>query len=89
MGETLIAGAHRSGCFEPVGCRVRDRALRKKAPTLPHSICGSGARWCARAAAISDVPDTHVLDIELDVQQRLGARASFVAFAVNVPRSRS
>jgi hypothetical protein len=34
-------------------------------------MCGSGARWCARADAISDVPDMHVLDVEIDDQRRL------------------
>src|SRR5215211_893446 len=34
-------------------------------------MCGSGARWCARADAIFDVPDLHVLDVEIVDQQRL------------------
>jgi transposase len=34
-------------------------------------MCGSGARWCARADAIFDVPDMHVLDVEVDDQRRL------------------
>jgi transposase len=34
-------------------------------------MCGSGARWCARADAIFDVPDMHVLDVEIDDRQRL------------------
>jgi transposase len=34
-------------------------------------MCGSGARWCARADAIFDVPDMHVLEVEVDDQQRL------------------
>ena len=34
-------------------------------------MCGSGARWCARADAIFDVPDMHVVDVEIDDQQRL------------------
>jgi transposase len=34
-------------------------------------MCGSGARWCARADAIFDVPDMHVLDVEIDDKQRL------------------
>jgi transposase len=38
---------------------------------MPHSMCGSGARWCARADAIFDVPDMHVLDAQIDDQQRL------------------
>jgi hypothetical protein len=38
---------------------------------VPHSMCGSGARWCARADAIFDVPDMHVLDVEIDDRQRL------------------
>jgi transposase len=36
-----------------------------------HCMCGSGARWCARADAIFDVPDMHVVDVEIDDQQRL------------------
>src|SRR4029453_14044787 len=59
--------------IEGVGAfRIRgDQALREKAPTVPHSMCGSGARWCARADAIFDVPGMHVLDVEIDDQQRL------------------
>jgi transposase len=38
---------------------------------VPHSMCGSGARWCARADAIFDVPNMHVLEVEVDSQQRL------------------
>ena len=38
---------------------------------MPHSMCGSGARWCARADAIFDVPGMHVLDVEVDDRQRL------------------
>jgi transposase len=34
-------------------------------------MCGSSARWCARADAIFDVPDMHVLDVEIDGLQRL------------------
>ena len=34
-------------------------------------MCGSGARWCARADAIFDVAGMHVLDVEIDDQQRL------------------
>jgi hypothetical protein len=34
-------------------------------------MCGSGARWCARADAIFDVPNMHVLEVEVDSQQRL------------------
>ena len=34
-------------------------------------MCGSGARWCARADAIFDVPDMHVVDVEVDDEQRL------------------
>jgi uncharacterized membrane protein len=34
-------------------------------------MCGSGARWCARADAIFDVPDLHVLDVVDDDQDRL------------------
>jgi transposase len=32
---------------------------------------GSGARWCARADAIFDVTDMHVLTVEIDNQHRL------------------
>jgi transposase len=38
---------------------------------VSHSMCGSGARWCARADAIFDVPGMHVLDVEVDDRQRL------------------
>jgi hypothetical protein len=38
---------------------------------VPHSMCGSGARWCARADAIFDVPDMHVLGVEVDDRSRL------------------
>jgi transposase len=34
-------------------------------------MCGSSARWCARADAILDIPDMHVLSVEMDDQQRL------------------
>jgi transposase len=34
-------------------------------------MCGLGVRWCARADAIFAVPDMHVLDVEIDDQQRL------------------
>src|SRR5215204_766420 len=38
---------------------------------MDHPMCGSGARWCARADAIFDVPEMHVLDVEVDTEQRL------------------
>jgi transposase len=38
---------------------------------VPHSMCGSSARWCARADAIFDIPNMHVLEVEVDSQQRL------------------
>ena len=38
---------------------------------MPHSMCGSGARWCARADAIFDVPGLHVLKVEDDAEGRL------------------
>jgi transposase len=38
---------------------------------MDHPTCDSGARWCARADAIFDVPDMHVLEVEVDDQQRL------------------
>jgi transposase len=42
-----------------------------KAPTVTHCMCGPGVRWCARADAMFDVPGMHVLDVEVDDQQRL------------------
>jgi transposase len=36
-----------------------------------HSMCGSAARWCARADAIFDVPGMHVLDVNEDDRGRL------------------
>jgi transposase len=38
---------------------------------VAHSMCSSGARWCARADAIFDVPDMHVLQVQVDDKQRL------------------
>jgi transposase len=38
---------------------------------MDHPTCGSGVRWCARADAIFDVPDMHVLEVEVDDEQRL------------------
>src|SRR5512133_3308800 len=72
MGDGWAASVCLSS-IEGVGpFRIRgDQALRPKAPTVPHSMCGSGARWCARADAIFDVPDMHVLDVEIDDQRRL------------------
>jgi transposase len=34
-------------------------------------MCGSGARWCARADAIFGVPGMHILDVEVDDRARL------------------
>src|SRR5436189_4731039 len=34
-------------------------------------MCGLGARWCALADAIFDVPDLHVLEVNVDDLQRL------------------
>jgi ribosomal protein S27AE len=34
-------------------------------------MCGSAARWCARADAIFDVPGMHVLDVNEDDRGRL------------------
>jgi len=36
---------------------------------MDHPTCGAGARWCARADAILDVPDMHVLEVEIDEQR--------------------
>src|SRR5215217_5248094 len=48
-----------------------DQALRSKAPTMDHPMCGSGARWCARADAMFDVPRMHVLAVMVDEKDRL------------------
>src|SRR5215217_8283765 len=48
-----------------------DQALRSKAPTMDHPMCGSGARWCARADAMFDVPRMHVLAVAVDEKDRL------------------
>jgi hypothetical protein len=42
-----------------------------KAPTVPHSRCGLGARWCARSDVMFDVPGMHVIDVQIDDEQRL------------------
>src|SRR5829696_10083832 len=34
-------------------------------------MCGSGARWCARADVMFDVAGIHVLGMEIDDRQRL------------------
>jgi transposase len=34
-------------------------------------MCGSGARWCARADAMFDVPRMHVLAVAVDEKDRL------------------
>ncbi|HEY6812921.1 MAG TPA: ISL3 family transposase [Propionibacteriaceae bacterium] len=38
---------------------------------MTHCMCGSGARWCARADAMFDVPGMHVTEVQVDDQQRL------------------
>jgi transposase len=38
---------------------------------VTHCMCGSGARWCARADAMFDVPGMHVTEVQVDDQQRL------------------
>ena len=48
-----------------------DQALRSKAPTMDHPMCGSGARWCARADAMFDIPRMHVLAVMVDEKDRL------------------
>src|SRR4029453_10884884 len=42
-----------------------------KAPTVTHCMCGPGTRWCARADAMFDVPGMHVIEVQVDDQQRL------------------
>jgi transposase len=61
---------HRLRASGPSGSEATRHSERKPRP-VPHSMCGSGARWCARADVIFDVPDMHVLDVEIDDQQRL------------------
>jgi transposase len=38
---------------------------------MDHDTCGSGARWCARADAMFDVPRMHVLAVAVDAKDRL------------------
>ena len=38
---------------------------------MDHLTCGSGARWCARADAMFDVPGMHVVDVTVDEHARL------------------
>ena len=38
---------------------------------MPHSMCDSGARWCVRADAILDVPDMHVLDVQIGMDEHI------------------
>src|SRR5215212_1118615 len=38
---------------------------------MDHPMCGSGARWCARADAMFDVPRMHVLAVAVDEKDRL------------------
>jgi len=38
---------------------------------VTHCMCCSGVRWCTRADAMFDVPGMHVLEVEVDDQQRL------------------
>jgi transposase len=34
-------------------------------------MCGSGVRWCARADVMFDVPGIHVVEVQIDDEQRL------------------
>jgi transposase len=38
---------------------------------MDHLTCGSGARWCARADAMFNVPGIHMLDVEARHRGRL------------------
>ena len=38
---------------------------------MDHDTCGSGARWCAQADAMFDVPRMHVLAVAVDAKDRL------------------
>jgi hypothetical protein len=48
---------------------------------VTHCMCGSGVRWCARANAMFDVPGMHMLDVEVDDQQRLVLTWSRISFS--------
>jgi transposase len=38
---------------------------------MEHCTCGSTAPWCARADALFNLPDVHVLDVARDARDRL------------------
>ena len=38
---------------------------------MNHCTCGSSASWCARADALFNLPDVHVLDVARDARNRL------------------
>jgi hypothetical protein len=42
-------------------------------------------RWCARADAIFDIPDMHVLDVKIDNQQRLVLTIEFGQLKAGCP----
>ena len=56
---------------------------------MTHSMCGSGARWCARADAIFDVPGMHVVDVEDDRDGWLVVTVESDQVAVRLPVVRS
>jgi transposase len=60
LGE--VSGRSRSEATKP---------LLRDGPDGDHSMCGPGARWCARADAIFDVAGLHLLDVEDDSDGRL------------------
>ena len=62
-GCSRRGGYGRAGRLRVLGSCGNCRALLGDCSTVPHSMCGQGARWCARADAIFDVPGMHVLDV--------------------------
>jgi hypothetical protein len=55
------------GCRGPEDQKLPSNCSGEGLPLCP-TLCGSGARWCARADAMFDVPVLHVLDVGVDEQ---------------------
>jgi hypothetical protein len=56
---------------------------------MSYFMCGSGARWCARADAIFDVPGMRVIDVEVGDRRRLVLTVESGAIAAfNICRTR-
>jgi hypothetical protein len=75
---STATGATEVGVFDPQvrasgpsGSEATKHLDQGKTPTMDHPTSGSGARWCAQADTIFDVPDMHVVEVEVDDEQRL------------------